>query len=254
MGLGSPDNGPVKESQGRTILDVSVNLVQLGVTLFKMEKPLALLEVSKVDTKVSMKKRTMTAVGGLGSLLIRDLTHKSHLYNDAFSTVGQQLIKFTYSTFSAREKTFPGYDSLIKIDMSSIKLVFLYRFFGQLLEFFAEYNETRASLIQNLHNVTPKKDSKMKMELLISNPFLLVPRSSASGSCFVAEIKDIHISNTYAFCKAPFLIIFRFLEKTDDMAINITGMNFCSKIFTEPDSSVQAAELVGQIASDCETY
>lgn len=38
------------------------------------------------------------------------------------------------------------------------------------------------------------------------------------------------------------------------MAINITGMNFCSKIFTEPDSSVQAAELVGQIASDCETY
>ncbi|KAH3743957.1 Vacuolar protein sorting-associated protein 13 [Pelomyxa schiedti] len=159
----APQSSPPKESP---LLRVSVIFNHLNLQLNKDGEVLAQFSVSNVDTCVNIHKRTVAATGSLGSITVSDLTVDGTLHKDALTTLTNKPVTFNVGLFSKWARNYPGYDTLIHIEITSAHIEFLFRFVQQLLCYISNFQEMRAIVINQLHNVLLPKDSKLKLEIL----------------------------------------------------------------------------------------
>eukprot|EP01105_Mastigella_eilhardi_P017896 TRINITY_DN4124_c0_g1_i4.p1 TRINITY_DN4124_c0_g1~~TRINITY_DN4124_c0_g1_i4.p1 ORF type:complete len:2972 (-),score=556.03 TRINITY_DN4124_c0_g1_i4:44-8959(-) len=207
-----PDRGPPVKREERPIVNVTVQFRCLNVTINSEAAHLARFEVAKLYTKATVRKRTLEVAGSLGSLHVIDLTAEGVVHREAFRSLGDEMINFSVNVYNSREtQTYPGYDVLVSIRMSTVRVVLLKRFVSLLLDYIAVFQDARTALVQQLYSVLPSGDSKLVFSVQAEHPLLIIPRHSLSGTCIVADLNDVAIRNT-------------FHDQKDDMAIKVSKL------------------------------
>ncbi|KAH3759481.1 Vacuolar protein sorting-associated protein 13 [Pelomyxa schiedti] len=262
VGVSAPQHNPTPtQREGSKLLNLTLELKQLTLILNSNNgvdsKAMAHAFVVGVTSVVEIRKRTLSVRGGMNGITLCDLTAadfatsidptptRSHYSTVLYSNeCGGEIVNFTLNVYSAVERTYPGFDTLLLIRTKGIHLVFTYRFVSLLLSYVSDFQEMRSLLIQQLHNMLPAPDSKFKLDISMQNTKIVMPKNSAAPISCVADVNQFSVSNT-------------FNDGVEDMLVEVDKMQLSQCVTKtncvelQPCScNLPPLETVGVIASD----
>lgn len=185
-----------------TIFKLTAVLQQFTLTLNKEGKKLALCTFGTSSVQYDHYEETLALKAILGNVDIYDLTPEALYYHIA-EIRGEKLVEFTLETFSRKDADFPGFDSLIRARINSIRFIALRKFLREVANYMAELRVMHGLVSEAAHKITEAaseamenlKKNVIKYEAVIINPQLVIPRNSKSKEHAIADLGQISIFN-----------------------------------------------------------
>lgn len=189
---------------------------------------------------MDLRQSHSSVSGRIGGIMLRDLTPSGALYPAVFSTVGDDMLRFEWSTVpphseesqlaladerSKEVAAIPGAplvacSSQLRLNMGSVRYVHTRRFLTQISNFMtqlqnmqqvmAQMRSMAAGIAAELDNVT--YTTLLRLDIKIDSPVVVVPRNSLSLSVLEADLGRTTISSAI-----------RLLPPSTEVAVGTTG-------------------------------
>jgi len=198
----------------KTFLKVTANMQTLDLTLNREGVKLSKLSLSNFSGLLEIAPPPdprdpagflLKTKGTLGKILLEDmlLITEGNKYPHIFVTSGDHMVEFSYETYGQLNS--PGYDSLLRIRMNSLKFTYFHKFFSEVEEYFKKFKSlsdaiktSTASLATKAEDaVTAKPTKKHKFMCEIANPQVVVPQKSTSSDLLLANLGSISVYNRF---------------------------------------------------------
>eukprot|EP00960_Hanusia_phi_P027700 746963-Hanusia_phi.AAC.1 len=139
----------------------------------------------------------------VASTMNKDILTRSELSESAVA-----FLSFDIATYDSRSSLYPGFDRIVKMVIRHAQITILSRFLSDLNLYLSKLRALdEASSILEPGNMTQseaaeakaggKSDTKMKVELELEHPALLLPRNSMSNDSLCADLGSIKIVSLF---------------------------------------------------------
>ncbi|XP_069683777.1 intermembrane lipid transfer protein Vps13D isoform X2 [Periplaneta americana] len=188
--------------------ELDIEIRSLTLVLNRPQYEVARANISHLSTQVRSHGHEQIIEGRLGSMSLLDLTPHGVLYKERFISSGHEALNFYM--FRHRQKQ-PGveveYDSLLKLEMSSVLYVHTQRFVAEIQAFCHHFSQLQ-SVVNSIHSaaagiVVPEertRSTRLLLELHAGSPVILLPVSSQSPEILVVDLGKLSVNNS--FCQA----------------------------------------------------
>lgn len=212
----------------------------MAASLVRNQERLAFCSAERLEVAVDVRHSQSSVNGRIGSIALQDLTPAGALYPSVFSTVGDDMLRFEWSTLSphSEDAQLPLADdvsrrtaempdvptvscaSRLRLHMGSIRYVHTRRFVTLLSNFMTQLQNMQEVMAQmrsmaegiaaELRRVT--YTSLLRLDVKIDSPVVVVPRNSLSTSVLEADLGRTTMTNSL-----------RLLPPGTNLAHGITG-------------------------------
>ena len=189
---------------------IKVDLKGIALILNNDGIRLATLRLNTADVGILLAGGSMRIGGRLGSLsLIDDINQGAAVDSSLRQLVtiqGDELADFKYQTFSAKDESYPGYDTEVYLRSGSIKVNFLDEPFRKIIEFLVKFGKMQAifnaarEAAANQANQMQENAGKMHFDVLIKTPIIVFPRVTMAEKprdLLTAYLGEIYASNEF---------------------------------------------------------
>lgn len=189
---------------------IKIDLESVALILNNDGIRLATLTLSTASVGLFLQGGKMRVGARLGNLSLVDDINQGAAPDSPLRQLvtiqGKELADFKYQTFDAKDKTYPGYDTLIFLRSGSIKVNFLEEPFRKIINFLVKFGKMQAifnaarQAAANQATQLQESESKMHFDVLIKTPILVFPRVTAVDKprdVLTAYLGEIYASNTF---------------------------------------------------------
>jgi hypothetical protein len=113
---------------------------------------------------------------------------------------GKLAVKFGFKTFVKESANYPGHDMEIAVQVASLKTVFTNRIVEEVMAYFGAFAEINSAILSARSRVAAvaaeaakktEASPKMKLDILVSNPKVVVPQSSFVPDHFLVCVPSL---------------------------------------------------------------
>lgn len=219
----SPDQSPAQESiesreeskdqeapsqSGK--IRIKADLDSISLILNNDGIRLATLSLNSANVGIFLSGGSMKIGARLGNIsLLDDINQgasKGSPLRQLLTIQGDELADFRYETFSAQDKSYPGFDSKVFLRSGSIKVNFLEEPFRKIIGFLVKFGKMQAifnaarEAAANRASQIQESESKMVIDILIKTPILVFPRVMVADrprDLITAYLGEIYASNKF---------------------------------------------------------
>ncbi|KAI9578005.1 hypothetical protein GQX74_014149 [Glossina fuscipes] len=180
-------------------LKLVANLEMVSLELTCEKRSLALISVNTLDANVILKS-AYTEV----KLFLRD-SNVLTKHTDFLSIVEHDALNCKIVLYNLEEtKDYNKYDMTIRVEVGGMKIVFVNWFLTSVLSFLANFQAAQqaikkaskqAAVVAKKNVMTKEKVSRIKMNLYIKAPVIIVPVDSQATNAIAIDFSHLHIAN-----------------------------------------------------------
>uniref|UniRef100_A0A1A9WMW5 Vacuolar protein sorting-associated protein 13 n=1 Tax=Glossina brevipalpis TaxID=37001 RepID=A0A1A9WMW5_9MUSC len=186
-------------------LKLIANLEMVSLELTCEKRSLALISVSTLDANVILKSAYTEVKLFLKDIMVKD-TNVFTKHPDFLSIVGHDALNCKIVLYNVEEsKDYNKYDITLRVEVGGIKIVFVNWFLSSVLSFLANFQAAQkaikdaskqAAVVAKKNVMTKEKISRIKMNLYVKAPVIIVPVDSQAKDAIVIDLGHLHIANT----------------------------------------------------------
>ncbi|XP_050216889.1 uncharacterized protein LOC126667840 isoform X2 [Mercurialis annua] len=217
------DSGRVKGLLGygknRVVFYLNMNVDSVTVSLSKEDgSQLAVLVQERFLLDLKVHPSSISIEGTLGNFRLRDMSlGKDHCWSwlcDIRNPGIESLIKFKFSSYSADDDDYEGYDYSLSGRLSAVRIIFLYRFVREMMVYFMElatpHTEEAIKLVDKVGGfewLIQKYEidgaTAIKLDLSLDTPIIIVPRNSMSKDFIQLDLGQLEVTNEFSWHGCP---------------------------------------------------
>ncbi|KAH7429919.1 hypothetical protein KP509_09G071400 [Ceratopteris richardii] len=220
--------GLLGQGKSRTVFHLIMSMDSVRVFLnLENGRQLAMLDKEGFHMNLRVFPGTFGINITLGNLRIRDLTLDSNHHwawiCDLRDPSSGSLVKFEFQSFNVDEEDYKGYDYSLSGKLSSVHLVFLYRFIQEVIAYFAAlsapHTQSLTRVVDKVGGIevlVPQSDidglPALKLDVHLVSPIITVPGGSDSKDFMRLDMGYLKLSNAFEWCGG---------SKYDDSAVHL---------------------------------
>ncbi|XP_048235070.1 uncharacterized protein LOC8261314 isoform X2 [Ricinus communis] len=217
------DSGRVKGLLGygknRVVFFLNMNVDSVTVSLNKEDgSQLAVLVQESFLLDLKVHPSSLSVEGTLGNFRLCDMSlGKDHCWSwlcDIRNPGIESLIKFKFSSYSADDDDYEGYDYSLSGRLSAVRIIFLYRFVQEITAYFMElatpHTEEAIKLVDKVGGfewLIQKYEidgaTALKLDLSLDTPIIIVPRNSMSKDFIQLDLGQLEVTNELSWHGCP---------------------------------------------------
>ncbi|KAJ8767440.1 hypothetical protein K2173_017484 [Erythroxylum novogranatense] len=217
------DSGHIKGLLGygksRVVFYFSMNVDSVTVFLNKEDdSQLAMLVQESFILDLKVHPSSLSVEGTLGNFRLCDMSlGADHCWSwlcDLRNPGLESLINFKFSSFSAEDDDYEGFDYSLSGRLSAVRIVFLYRFVQEITVYFMElatpHPEEAIKLVDKVGGfewLIQKYEidgaTALKLDLSLDTPIIIVPRDSTSKDFIQLDLGQLQITNQLSWHGCP---------------------------------------------------
>ncbi|MCO5593425.1 hypothetical protein L7F22_047439 [Adiantum nelumboides] len=214
---GSTENTVVKgllgQGKSRTVFHLRMGMDSVRIYLnFENGKQLAMLDQEGFHMELRVFPASFGIYSTLGNLKIRDLTlaadHQWGWMCDIRDPGCDSLVKLDFQSFNIDEDDYRGYDYSLSGKLSSVRIVFLYRFIQEVIAYFTALSAPHTQhftrvvdKVGGIEKLVPQSDidglPALKLNVYLETPIIIVPGDSASKDFMQLDLGYLNICNDF---------------------------------------------------------
>ncbi|TMW44478.1 hypothetical protein DOY81_010438 [Sarcophaga bullata] len=194
-------------------LKIEADLDQVGLELTCRKRPIASLKIHHLYAGVVLKSSYTEIKIGLKDILIHDM-NSLNIHSNILSIVGKDALKCDVVLYNIDEtRNYNSDDMKINVDIGCMKIVFVNWFINSVLGFMNNFQAAQKAIAnasakaadaakQNAVAVY-EKATRMKLNVKIKAPIILVPVDSASLEAVALDLGQLTLSNVFTDISTP---------------------------------------------------
>ena len=188
-------------------LRIKVKLSSIQLRLNDDGALLSTLTLSTADVAILLRGSTMRIATRLGSLSLRDERARKRAdpaFANLLSIEGGELADFALETFDAHDAQYPGFDTSIWLRCGALKVALVSEPISEVLAFFSKFARMKAvydaasSAASAQASQLQASQSKVKYDLLVKSPIVLLPTDAAKVDMLTAHLGELYAHNAFA--------------------------------------------------------
>lgn len=205
--------GLLGKGKSRIIFYLTLNMARAQILLMnENETKLASLSQDNLLTDIKVFPSSFSIKAALGNLRISDDSlHSSHIYFwicDMRNPGGSSFVELVFSSFSADDEDYEGYDYSLFGQLSEVRLVYLNRFVQEVVSYFVGLVPNNSKGVVKLRDQVTNSEKwfttseiegspAVKLDLSLRKPIILMPRRTDSLDYLKLDVVHITIQNTF---------------------------------------------------------
>ncbi|ONK73416.1 uncharacterized protein A4U43_C04F31270 [Asparagus officinalis] len=205
--------GLLGKGKTRVIFHLTLNMARAQIFLMDEEGiSLATLSQNNLLTDIKVFPSSFSIKAALGNLKISDdrlpSTHSYFWVCDMRNPGGSSFVELDFSSFSADDEDYCGYEYSLTGQLSEVRIVYLHRFVQEIVSYFMGLVPNNSeSFIKLKDQVTNSEkwvstteiegSPAMKLDLSLSRPIILMPRHTYSSDYLELDVLHITVQNTF---------------------------------------------------------
>jgi vacuolar protein sorting-associated protein 13A/C len=203
----------------RVVFYLNMNVDNVTVFLNKEDgSQLAMFVQERFVLDIKVHPSSLSVEGTLGNFKLCDKSLDSgncwSWLCDIRDPGVESLIKFKFSSYSAGDDDYEGYDYSLSGKLSAVRIVFLYRFVQEVTAYFmglaTPHSEEVIKLVDKVGGFEwlIQKDemdgaTAVKLDLSLDTPIIVVPRDSLSKDYIQLDLGQLEVSNEISWHGCP---------------------------------------------------
>ncbi|WFD42049.1 Vacuolar protein sorting-associated protein 13 [Malassezia psittaci] len=185
---------------------IKVKLSSIQLRLNDDGSLLSTLTLSTADIAILLRGSTMRIATRVGSLSLRDERQRERADEELanlLSIEGGELADFAVETFDHRDPKYPGYDTSLWLRCGALKVALVTEPIQELLGFFSKFAQMKAvydaasSAASAQASQLQASKSKVKYDLLVESPIVVLPRNAAKPEQLIAHLGELYAYNAF---------------------------------------------------------
>ncbi|KAI7739602.1 hypothetical protein M8C21_022627 [Ambrosia artemisiifolia] len=205
--------GLLGKGRSRIVFLLTLNMARARILLMKEDgTKLATMSQDNFLTDIKVFPSSFSIKASLGNLKISDDSlHSSHMYFwacDMRNPGGSSFVELVFSSFSADDEDYAGFDYSLTGQLSEVRLVYLNRFIQEIISYFMGLVPTNSvDVVKVKDQVTDSEkwvktseiegSPAVKLDLSLRKPIILMPRRTDSLDYLKLDIVHITVRNTF---------------------------------------------------------
>ncbi|XP_071692229.1 uncharacterized protein [Rutidosis leptorrhynchoides] len=205
--------GLLGKGRSRVVFFLTLNMARAQIVLMKEDgTKLATMSQDNFLTDIKVFPSSFSIKASLGNLKISDDSlHNSHMYFwacDMRNPGGSSFVELVFSSYSADDEDYAGYDYSLIGQLSEVRLVYLNRFIQEIISYFMGLVPNNpADVVKVKDQVTNSEkwvktseiegSPAVKLDLSLRKPIILMPRRTDSLDYLKLDIVHITVQNTF---------------------------------------------------------
>ncbi|KAI3625696.1 hypothetical protein CBS9595_001057 [Malassezia furfur] len=191
-------------------LRIKVKLSSIQLRLNDDATLLSTLTLSTADIAILLRNNTMRIATRVGSLSLRDEMERQRAdpaFANLLSIEGGELADFALETFDPNDAQYPGYDTSVWLRCGALKVAVVNDLIHELLAFFSKFARMKAvydaasSAASAQASQLQASEGKVKYDLLVKSPIVLLPRDVSSPDMLTAHLGELYAHNAFTLEK-----------------------------------------------------
>ncbi|XP_076943882.1 uncharacterized protein LOC143614277 [Bidens hawaiensis] len=205
--------GLLGKGRSRVVFFLTLNMARAQILLMKEDgTKLATMSQDNFLTDIKVFPASFSIKASLGNLRISDDSlHSNHMYFwacDMRNPGGSSFVELVFSSFSADDEDYAGFDYSLIGQLSEVRLVYLNRFIQEIISYFMGLVPTNpVDVVKVKDQVTNSEkwvktseiegSPAVKLDLSLRKPIILMPRRTDSLDYLKLDIVHITVQNTF---------------------------------------------------------
>nr|XP_043638921.1 uncharacterized protein LOC122610015 [Erigeron canadensis] len=205
--------GLLGKGRSRIVFLLTLNMARAQILLMKEDgTKLATMSQDNFLTDIKVFPSSFSIKASLGNLKISDDSlHSSHMYFwacDMRNPGGSSFVELVFSSFSADDEDYAGFDYSLLGQLSEVRLIYLNRFIQEVISYFMGLVPSNSVDVVKVkdHATDSEKWVKtseiegspaVKLDLSLRKPIILMPRRTDSLDYLKLDIVHITVQNTF---------------------------------------------------------
>ncbi|KAI8811809.1 hypothetical protein BJ742DRAFT_753443 [Cladochytrium replicatum] len=181
---------------------VHITLKGTRIVINEEGKVLGLLKSGGGEVTILFRDSKLQLKGTIGDLLLLDELPRpkgNQLFKELLSIEGDKTADFTYETFNRMATNYPGYDSSLIVQASSMQLTYVRSTFQRLQNYFSEFSRmssllesARQAAVESAAQIQQTAGTKFHFDVHVSSPIIVIPNpgltSKSSMKMYLGEL------------------------------------------------------------------
>eukprot|EP00898_Chlorokybus_atmophyticus_P001275 jgi/Chlat1/2148/Chrsp17S02730 len=224
----SPAGSVWGSGKSRTVFRLLLSMESAVIFLNKDDgAPETMGEMNKLGLDLRVFPTTMSVQTTLGNLRLCDLgvpsSHPHRWLCDLREDLESSFVDVAFTTFREGESDYAGYESHLSAKLSSVRIVFLYRFIQDITEYVQflvpahSIDAATAAIAESAAEVARMQGAAaIKLDISLATPLILVPRSTDSTESMELDLGKLEVANQFEW---------RGGQKSQQLAVHIDVMH-----------------------------
>lgn len=213
----SPESIVVKgllgQGKSRTVFQLKMSMDSVRIFLnLEDGKQLAMLDQERFQMDLKVFPGSFGINSTLGNLRVCDMTlgadHQWGWMCDIRDPGCDSLVKLEFQSFNVDEEDYQGYDYSLGGRLSSVRIVFLYRFIQEVITYFtalsAPHTQQLTRVVDKvggIEKLVPQSDidgsPALKLNVFLETPIIIMPGCSSSKDFMQLDLGYLKVSNEF---------------------------------------------------------
>ncbi|CAM6084054.1 unnamed protein product [Calypogeia fissa] len=205
--------GLLGKGKSRIVFLVAMNMDRVQVVLnLEDGNQLSILSLADLHTDIKVFPTSFGIKAALGNLQVSDGSleenHPYHYICNMRDPDGASFISLEFLSFNKEDDDYEGFDYSIMGKLSEVRIVFLYRFVQEILNYFMGLVPKNSGYVVKLKDRVTDVEKffdqseiegqpAMKLGLSLNKPVIIMPRSTASTDFLELDILHINLYNNF---------------------------------------------------------
>eukprot|EP00250_Pteridium_aquilinum_P021886 c25256_g1_i1 orf=924-13886(-) len=205
--------GLLGQGKSRTVFQLKMSMDSVRIFL-NMEdgKQLAMLDQERFHMDLKVFPGSFGINSTLGNLRVCDMTlgadHQWGWMCDIRDPGCDSLVKLEFQSFNVDEEDYQGFDYSLRGRLSSVRIVFLYRFIQEVVAYFTALSAPNSQQLTRvvdkvggIEKLVPQSDidgsPALKLNIFLETPIIIMPGCSASKDFMQLDLGYLKVSNEF---------------------------------------------------------
>lgn len=205
--------GLLGQGKSRTVFQLKMKMDSVRIFLNKEDgSQLAMLDQDRFQMDLNVYPASFTISGTLGNLRVCDMAlGQDHYWGwicDIRDRGSDSLVKLEFQSYSVDDEDYQGYDYSLDGRLSSVRIVFLYKFIQEITTYFAALATPQAQQVTRvvdkvggIEKLVRESDidgaPALKLNIFLETPIIIMPRCSTSKEFMQLDLGYLQISNRF---------------------------------------------------------
>ncbi|KAM5573225.1 hypothetical protein ABKV19_012985 [Rosa sericea] len=204
--------GLLGKGKSRVVFNITLNMARAQILLMNEdETKLAVLSQDNLLTDIKVFPSSFSIKASLGNLKVSDESlPSSHMYFwacDMRNPGGSSFVELVFTSFSADDEDFEGYEYSLYGQLSEVRIVYLNRFIQEVVSYFMGLVPKNSKGVVKLKDQVTNSEKwfttsdfegspAIKLDLSLRKPIILMPRRTDSLDYLKLDIVHITVKST----------------------------------------------------------
>ncbi|KAJ1487470.1 hypothetical protein T484DRAFT_1786606 [Baffinella frigidus] len=194
---------------GKTKMQVSASIQSLSATLMRDGAAVVRMEMTAASCKYEGAAQGSKTSGKLGNFVVVDLSREEGHFKEKLGLrdTSQSVVTFQSHRYVSGSEGYPGYDSMLVVEMSSTRFVYTRGFMEELRQYISEepligsiMGMTASAVAESAKKAAGhhrRGQGLMKVKCRLVNPLVVLPADEGREEALVADLGEILLENRF---------------------------------------------------------